>query len=97
MITRLKNRLSRFRKEESGAAYTVEFVIMLPLLFVTFAFGVELTTHSNRHSNWITDLRSPHAPSGSTRRPSSPTTTSSRQSASFRVAWTNVTAASASR
>lgn len=48
MITRLKTALSRFRKEESGAAYTVEFVVMLPLLFISFAFGVELTTHSNR-------------------------------------------------
>ena len=48
MITRLKNRLSRFRSEESGETYTLEFVVMFPLILATFAFGVELTTHANR-------------------------------------------------
>lgn len=48
MITRLKNRLSRFRSEESGETYTLEFVVMFPLILATFAYGVELTTHANR-------------------------------------------------
>jgi hypothetical protein len=48
MITRIKTRLSRFRKEDAGALYTVEFAVMLPLLFMALAFGVELTTHANR-------------------------------------------------
>ncbi len=48
MITHLKNRLNRFGKEESGATYTLEFVILFPLLFIAFMFGVELTTHANR-------------------------------------------------
>lgn len=48
MIMRLKNRLSRFRSEESGGTYTLEFAIMFPLVLATFAFGVELTTHANR-------------------------------------------------
>ncbi|KEJ89274.1 TadE/TadG family type IV pilus assembly protein [Sulfitobacter donghicola] len=48
MIIRLKNRLTQFRKEESGATNTLEFAFMVPLVFIAFAFGVELTTHSNR-------------------------------------------------
>lgn len=48
MITRLQNELSRFRTEEDGATYTLEFAIMFPLVLATFAFGVELTTHANR-------------------------------------------------
>jgi len=48
MITRLKTRLNTFRAEEDGAAYTVEFAVMMPILFMTLVFGVELTTHSNR-------------------------------------------------
>ncbi|MCX7566436.1 pilus assembly protein [Sulfitobacter sp. F26169L] len=48
MITLLKNPLKRFRKEEAGSVYTIEFVLMLPILFVTFLFGIELTTYSNR-------------------------------------------------
>jgi Flp pilus assembly protein TadG len=34
MISHFKNRLSQFRKEEAGAVYTVEFAVMLPLLFL---------------------------------------------------------------
>lgn len=48
MITRLTHRLKRFRKEEAGAIYTLEFVVMFPLLLMALAFGVELTTHANR-------------------------------------------------
>ena len=48
MITRLKNRLNKFRREESGGMYTVEFAVMLPVLCATLAYGVELTTHANR-------------------------------------------------
>jgi hypothetical protein len=48
MITRLKNRLNKFRSEENGGIYTLEFAVMLPLLCFTLAYGVELTTHANR-------------------------------------------------
>lgn len=48
MITRLKNRLNKFRNEENGGMYTVEFAVMLPLLCFTLAYGVELTSHANR-------------------------------------------------
>jgi len=48
MITRLKNRLNRFVKEDVGAMHTVEFAVMFPLLCAALLFGVELTTHSNR-------------------------------------------------
>lgn len=48
MITRIHNRLSRFRKDEAGAIYTLEFALMFPLLLTALAFGVEFTTHANR-------------------------------------------------
>jgi hypothetical protein len=48
MITLLTHRLSRFRKEESGAIYTLEFAVMFPLLLLALAFGVEFTTHAKR-------------------------------------------------
>jgi hypothetical protein len=48
MITRLKNRLRRFRKEDAGALYSLEFLVLLPALTFPLLFGVELTTHSNR-------------------------------------------------
>lgn len=48
MITRLKNSLTIFRKDEEGAAHLLEFVIMVPVILMTFAFGVEVTTHANR-------------------------------------------------
>lgn len=48
MITRLKKRLARFRTEECGSTYTLEFAVMFPLILGTFAFGVELTSHSHR-------------------------------------------------
>lgn len=48
MISHIKNRLWAFRKEEVGAVFTLEFAVMLPLLFMALMFGVELTTHANR-------------------------------------------------
>ena len=48
MITRLTKRLARFRAEEIGAIYTLEFAVMFPLLLMALAFGVEFTTHANR-------------------------------------------------
>jgi Flp pilus assembly protein TadG len=48
MITHIKNCLKRFRQEEAGAVYTLEFAVMLPVLFMTLMYGVELTTHANR-------------------------------------------------
>ncbi|WP_299023979.1 pilus assembly protein [uncultured Sulfitobacter sp.] len=48
MITRLKNRLKRFRSEEEGGVYTLEFAVMMPVLCMTLIYGVELTTHANR-------------------------------------------------
>jgi hypothetical protein len=48
MITHIKNRLDRFRKEDAGSVYTLEFAVLLPLLFMALFFGVELTTHANR-------------------------------------------------
>jgi hypothetical protein len=48
MITRLTHRLTRFRKEEAGAVYSLEFVVMFPLLLMALAFGIEFTTHANR-------------------------------------------------
>jgi hypothetical protein len=48
MITRLKTRLRRFRKEDAGALYSLEFLVLLPVLVFPLLFGVELTTHSNR-------------------------------------------------
>lgn len=48
MITHIKNRLNRFRKEDAGAIYTLEFAVMFPVLCMTLFYGVELTTHANR-------------------------------------------------
>lgn len=48
MITRLKNRLKKFRNEEFGGVSTVEFAVMAPVLCMTLVYGVELTTHANR-------------------------------------------------
>lgn len=38
--------LRRFRKEEKGSIYTVEFVIIFPMFFVAFMFGFELSMNS---------------------------------------------------
>ena len=48
MITRMKKHLRRFRQEEKGAAYIIEFAILAPALFGTFFFGFELSMHSIR-------------------------------------------------
>jgi hypothetical protein len=48
MITRMKNRLRRFRTEDAGSVYSLEFLVLLPALVFPLFFGVELTTHSNR-------------------------------------------------
>lgn len=48
MIMRLKNHLRRFRKEEVGAIFILEFMILAPLLFSAFFFGFDLSMHSIR-------------------------------------------------
>lgn len=48
MITRLKNRLRRFRKEDDGAIIALEFMIMAPLIFSAFFMGVEMGLYSIR-------------------------------------------------
>ena len=48
MNIRMNKFLRRFRKEEKGSVYLIEFVIMAPLLFMTFFFGFELSMHSIR-------------------------------------------------
>lgn len=48
MITRMKKHLRRFRKEEKGALYLIEFAILAPVLFGSFFFGFELSMHSIR-------------------------------------------------
>ncbi len=49
MIMRLKNSLRRFRKDENGAAFIVEFAIMLPLIFGCFLMSVEMSLYSMRN------------------------------------------------
>ena len=48
MNMRMKKHLRRFRKEEKGSNYLIEFVIMFPLLFMAFMFGFELSMQSIR-------------------------------------------------
>lgn len=48
MITRLKNCLSRFCKDDDGSAIVFEFVIMVPLVFSTFFMAMELGIYSIR-------------------------------------------------
>ncbi len=48
MITRLKNRLSRFHKEDDGFIIALEFMIMAPLIFSAFFMGVEMGLYSIR-------------------------------------------------
>lgn len=48
MIRSLKNTLSRFRGEESGAALLIEFCIFVPLLIGTFLMAVEMGIYSQR-------------------------------------------------
>jgi len=48
MISFMKDKLSRFRKAQDGSAMTIEFVILLPMLFYFFIFGVELSVYSIR-------------------------------------------------
>ena len=48
MNMRMKNILRRFRQEEKGAVFLIEFAIMAPMLFFMFFFGFELSMHSIR-------------------------------------------------
>lgn len=48
MIARIKSHLRRFRKSQSGAAITLEFMVLLPLFLYVFFFGIELSIHSIR-------------------------------------------------
>lgn len=48
MISFLKEKLGRFCKTQDGSALTIEFVILLPLLFYAFIFGIELSMYSIR-------------------------------------------------
>lgn len=49
MTTRLKNLLSRFRKDETGSA-TVEFVLHFSVLFTILAASIELSNINIRHA-----------------------------------------------
>lgn len=48
MNMRMKNYLRRFRKEEKGSVFLIEFMVMAPMLFFMFFFGFELSMHSIR-------------------------------------------------
>lgn len=48
MNMRMKNYLRRFRKEERGSVFVIEFVILVPALFIPFFFGFEMSMHSIR-------------------------------------------------
>jgi len=48
MITRLKTRLQRFRKHETGSVILVEFMILVPVLFGSFFMAMELGMYSIR-------------------------------------------------
>lgn len=48
MIRRLANRLRRFRRDESGSVFTIEFVIMVPLIFSTLLMSVEMGIYTMR-------------------------------------------------
>ncbi|MEQ6248510.1 TadE family protein [Sulfitobacter sp. HNIBRBA3233] len=47
-MTRLKKRLRIFRKNEDGMIIALEFVIMAPLIFSFFFFGLEMGIYSVR-------------------------------------------------
>ena len=49
MISSLKNRLCRFRRDENGAAIMLEFVIFVPLIFSCFLMSVEMGLYAMRH------------------------------------------------
>jgi len=48
MITRCKNALRRFRKQEDGGIYLLEFVILMPLIFSIFIMSWDLSLYSLR-------------------------------------------------
>ena len=48
MIRSLRNRLRRFRSDESGSITLIEFVIMVPLIFSTLLMSVEMGIYSMR-------------------------------------------------
>ena len=48
MITRCKKILRRFRKEEDGAIYLIEFVILMPLIFGIFIMSWDMSLYSLR-------------------------------------------------
>lgn len=48
MIPPLSPFLRRFRKDENGSVSTIEFVIMVPLLFAAFMMSVEMGIYSMR-------------------------------------------------
>ncbi|MEW9919430.1 TadE/TadG family type IV pilus assembly protein [Marimonas sp. MJW-29] len=48
MITRIRNRLGRFRRNEDGAILLIEFCIFVPLLFSAFLMAVEMGVYSMR-------------------------------------------------
>ena len=49
MIKHLMKPLRRFRREESGAAMMMEFIIFVPLIFSAFLMAVEMGVYSMRH------------------------------------------------
>ncbi len=48
MILRLKTALRRFRKEEHGSVFVIEFVILVPLLFTVFLMSIDMSLFSLR-------------------------------------------------
>lgn len=48
MISSFKHHLQRFRKSQDGGTLTLEFMILTPMLFYAFFFGIELSVYSIR-------------------------------------------------
>lgn len=52
MITRTRNMLRRFRRDEDGAIILIEFCIFVPILFGAFLMAVEMGIYSMRQM-WL--------------------------------------------
>ncbi|AXI45939.1 hypothetical protein C1J03_07835 [Sulfitobacter sp. SK012] len=48
MMRALTRRLRRFRKNEDGSVTTIEFVIMVPLIFIAFMMSIEMGVYTMR-------------------------------------------------
>lgn len=48
MITLARNALRRFRKEEDGSVFLIEFVIIMPIIFAVFVMSFDMSMYSLR-------------------------------------------------